>query len=754
MKEGKEDNAYMSYKPKVFVGFSELDDDDYESEKRVHCPKTVRQMKMPQRQDKQRQRNKSRLKDKQSTQLLGCKRSINEIEEENVDYDANKKKKKKLNKETQNKNKNTTGLVSPFNKNSDVSKINIEIKKESIENNEQQHNSNTHEPSISIDSFPNIKETCYLIKDIELKSITYSYELIKTQLITKSTSIKKALIEKEKHNVLQMSINHPLLTDLKRKLEDILNPTKLWYSSSIQSNLEFNGSNNLLSYCRYDVVGITIAKVVLIPEKTIYHLNQFDIVNFRTIIVNLGSGIITHSVISQEYTQSFKSFYRKKVNESNDNRDSIMQELTKAFIKENSIPYNYITQSPYSIIVLEPGIIHWCNSSMTPSLLVYWSLFRQSNAEYTKISQINKQLSSLNINPSIPLLALQLDILNHTLEHLPVDSIRSYYYDIQEIINYNSLSHYEQIFIEAKAGLMRESSNTQVFFCDYCHNEIFNYYTINKQKQKAYCLKCSCLNINSKSYDNMVIRYKYSQKELDKVLIRMKDIIVSDINRNRNNNKTNCNTNNNSSNSLLIMTSYNSMGSLGYTKKIFKRTLDLSNESNEFDTYLYSYETYSPYADSSIGKDINYDMISNYLIQLIAKDKAKPDFETPLLLSDTKYPYSDCDYLKDDLSLNWVSAVYNNNNDHNKAPKEEKSQLSTMINLSHCSNNISLSSANAVSYNTGNNYIKLNDRLVGNSIFDFAKKVVSENKDAKNTNSNINNTTQTQMKFKFADNNN
>ena len=530
----------------VYIGFSDLSEDEYEYEKRrLFYEKDDKKDKNKKEKFKKENDKKILNKsiervpikkelDKKNNNLLSQKRKKENYSRSPVKSPISPSKSMLNNKITPQKKKLVKGNnLKEISKNNSKITSPTKIKPDPLAKIDKQVSSpkktpllppeeTFHLPVKILSSFPIIESkaentSCYLVRDFIRPQSTaksfYEYQTLLSMIrpipLKSLSSNKKVFLDDISLKYDNKTIKNTIIINLSTY------PAHLKELKDIVPNMHYPKSKfDILKYSPTDISGINVPRLMIIPPKTsLSKCFRSQTVQFRRYFLNFGPGTISHIVIPKSQISPVISLIPQGIP-----TDKFRKELT-----DNKITFYEFDQLEGDACVVEPGSIHYIKTGSDPSVITNWSIMKCDLSDLVHDIEQSKQRK-------IPLITLLVKLINSDLFDIEDPIIVKLC--IEEISKYlkenNDLNKLKEEFYKERIGLIKQIPNLNANFCDICGKEILNYYSVvgNATKLIIFCLNCYCANYSKgisslKGKNNKMILYKFEEKDIDLLFKRM-----------------------------------------------------------------------------------------------------------------------------------------------------------------------------------------------------------------------------------------
>ena len=197
------------------------------------------------------------------------------------------------------------------------------------------------------------------------------------------------------------------------------------------------------------------------------------------------------------------------------------------------ISFYLYKQEPGELVIIEPECLHFpfCNNKQKTNKIIFtlmWNCMKFNSLQDYIILQKNLNKYHL-IN--IPIIKILINMLNQKGKLLNVDILKTIYEIWNNFIKNENLEKYRNLIIKDDF-LTSQLSLNDVFICEKCGNEIFNYFSYeykNLDKIIYICINCFFNEYridNSFRLKNKILFYKYSKEQLislEKKIVKLID---------------------------------------------------------------------------------------------------------------------------------------------------------------------------------------------------------------------------------------
>lgn len=530
----------------VYIGFSDLSEDEYEYEKRRLFYEKDDKKEKNKKEKYKKENDKKKLNksieripikkeyDKKNNNLLSQKRKKENYSRSPVKSPVSPSKSIPLNKITpQNKKLIKGNNLKEISKNNSKITSPTKIKPDPLATREKQACSPKKSslplpketfslPVQIVSSFPTLESkteqhSCYLVKDFIRPQSTaksfYEYQTLLSMIrplgLKHLSSNKKVFLDDVSSKYDNSQIKNTIIVNLNNF------PSHLKELKNIVPNIHYPKSKfDILKYSSTDISGINVPRLMIIPPKTsLLKCFRSQAVQFRRYFLNFGPGTLSHIVIPKSQISPVISLIPQGMS-----TDKFRKELI-----DNKITFYEFDQLEGDACVVEPGSIHYIKTGSAASVVTNWCIMKCELPDLVHALEQVKQ-------KKIPLITLLIKMINSEL--FDIEEPKIVKLCIEEITKYlaenNDINKLKDFLMREKIGVIKQIPSMNANFCDICGKEILNYYSIvgTENKYRIFCLNCYSANYakgigSMEGEHHKMIFYKYEEKDIDLLFKRM-----------------------------------------------------------------------------------------------------------------------------------------------------------------------------------------------------------------------------------------
>ena len=524
----------------VYIGFSDLSEDEYEEEK-----KRIHQLKLRPTSPN----NKLPIEDmiSQDENNILC-----DSNKENTNIHLSKKCKslrKQDNLKIKKENNTSTENININNKEINNSNENIETPNDNgtyftLSNGTKVNiNRNLMLEIVMYEQFPEINYTTTSNESFIISNFISNAKISKTLFTLKSlieilqyqthfTSISQDNITLT-NNIQIKKTNKSYINEL--ITISLTNYPSLYISLQqlIPSQYLPKSQNDILKYSPIDISGINIPRLIICPYNTNINncFNDCNETQFKRIIINFGPGELIHFILKKE-----------TINHLHLNLNTILtksEEELITLLNTQHIEYIYCIQKKGDIVIIEPGVVHipiTGQSNYKNTIIVHWCQIINKLNDIEIALQYQQRYPLFNV---IPLYISFTKMINNEIllnSEIDINMIKTLHKELTPYLNeYNDIKKHLDFMITNKISKYKQPLNSNINFCDYCNKEIYNYYnisTISDVNDENVSLQVhQCLNCYIQNYEYLlgttknILIYKFTEGEINLLFERMNLVI-------------------------------------------------------------------------------------------------------------------------------------------------------------------------------------------------------------------------------------
>ena len=524
----------------IYIGFSDLSEDEYEQEKKrinysmhsLHKHLNERELSQGKKHKKLKKQttsieNEIDINEEIDIQLTSVSKhkKQNEYLEQNIKHERKKQNislqdDNHINNDTSNFFTLSNGIKIKFKQNLLKNITTYTTFPESLSKSNNLHTS--HEDSFTV---PNC------VPHSTISKSPFYYQSIMHLLQTQSEYT--SITDTTSHNINTNDIisNTNSTTDI---IFLSLNNHPLLFSSLhniIPLQCRPKSQHDLLKYSPIDISGINIPRLIISPHNTNLTNCFYDCncTQFKRIFINFGPGDLIHFTLRKE---NINNFHLNLDNLLTKNEEELI-----SFFNSKHIEFTYHIQHKGDITLIENGVIHipiTAYSTYDTTIIAHWSYFTNQLRDIETALKHQQTFPSLNTVPLYITLTKMINTEMITNEQLDINIIKTIHRELTPYLNeHNDIKKHYDFMITNKISQYQQPLNSNITFCDHCQNEIYNYYNIsmisnngNETLRVIHCLSCyirnyECLSGNTKG----ILLYKFTEDEINTLFERMNLII-------------------------------------------------------------------------------------------------------------------------------------------------------------------------------------------------------------------------------------
>ena len=528
----------------IYIGFSDLSEDEYEQEKKRINYSTHNLHKHPTEREQVSSQSKKQKKLKKQTTSIENEIDINEeidiqllsSPKHNVKQERKKPNTAIHDDSVYNDNDNTnfftlsTGIQIKCNSNLIKNITTYTTFPESLSKSKNTSPTTTTTTSLYEDSFtvPNcIPHTTISKSPFDYQSIMHllqsqnEYTSItdtSSSIINTNNIISTASTSLTTSDIVFLSLNnHPLLFS---SLHNI-----------IPLQCRPKSQHDMLKHSPLDISGINIPRLIISPHNTNLTHCFYDCTytQFKRIFINFGPCDIIHFTLRKEHINNYHLNLNTLLTKS--------EEDLITFFNARNIEFTYHIQRKGDITLIEAGVIHiplTAYSVHNTSILAHWAFFPNQLRDIEIALKHQQTSPSLNMVPLYITLTKMINTEMITNTHVDISVIKTIHRELTPYLNeHNDIKKYYEFMITNKISLYQQPSTSNIAFCDYCQNEIYNYYNISafsvsttETIKVIHCLTCYIRHYEHLSGNTKdILLYKFTEDDINNLFERMNLLI-------------------------------------------------------------------------------------------------------------------------------------------------------------------------------------------------------------------------------------
>lgn len=532
----------------IYIGFSDLSEDEYEQEKKRINYSTHNLHKHPTEREQVSQHKKQKKLKKQATSIE------NEIDI-NEELDIQLLSSPKHNVKQERKKPSTSlhddsATYNDNNNNNDTTNFftlstGIKIK----------CNSNLIKNITTYTTFPESLSKC---KNTSTPISLYEDSFTVPNCIPHTTISKSPFDYQSIMNLLQSQNEYTSITDTSPSIINTNNITSTTTTTTTTSDIVFLSLNNhpllfsslhniiplqcrpksqhdVLKHSPLDISGINIPRLIISPHNTTltHCFHDCTHTQFKRIFINFGPCDIIHFTLRKEHINNYHL-----------NLDALLtksEEDLITFFNARNIEFTYHIQRKGDITLIDAGVIHIPLTAFSvvhnTNILAHWAFFPNQLRDIEIALKHQQTSPSLNMVPLYITLTKMINAEMITNAHIDISVIKTIHRELTPYLNeHNDIKKYYEFMIRNKISLYQQPATSNIAFCDYCQNEIYNYYNISALTASTtgstdtikviHCLTCYIRHYEHLSGNTKdILLYKFTDDDINTLFERMNLLI-------------------------------------------------------------------------------------------------------------------------------------------------------------------------------------------------------------------------------------